>query len=246
MNATQIIASIPEQAQRSVLFSLVGSLNASVIGSAQRIAAVAERTAPLVELTVGEVKRLVSHEDDMIMINAQRTARCASNLRAQLQALTNNDEDGDLLSTLSFMTKPSAKTFDPQLINEVMKAAGIDGVDPKLINAMNRASAVQRAERLAKQQGSIEWVIDHVLTSRGWDELVPSEYGATIDCIEDNEDDIESLSADMQARLHDKLHSALNKARDTAVLGVLNRDRRYSLGDLPLIAQAIKDVDGLQ
>ena len=37
----------------------------------------------------------------------------------------------------------------------------------------------------------------------------------------------------------------MNQLTDDTFLGVLTRDRRYSLGDLPIIAAAIKEVDVL-
>jgi hypothetical protein len=83
--------------------------------------------------------------------------------------------------------------------------------------------AQARSERLAQQRGAIEWLIDQALAP-------------------DGDPDFNALSDEQQLALTEKLASALERTRDSAVIGVLNRDRRWTFGDLPIIAAAINEV----
>ena len=242
MNTQDIINTLPEQAKRSVLFSLVGSLNASVVGTSASIAArLSKDDYDFRDLEPRDVISMLNDPDQSgsALITARRTARVAQALRDQLIALSNNDEDGALSTTIDFMTKPSARKLDAELLKTVLEAAGIEGVDPAHFAAMQKMSDVQRAERLAAQRGHIEWLIEHVITGRGY-----HDESTTIDD-ETGREDIEDLPEEQRERLYDKFLMALNKARDNTVLGVLNRDRRYTMGDLPLISAAIKDAETL-
>ena len=251
MNTQDIINTLPEQAKRSVLFSLVGSLNASIVGAAASIASKLSADGyDFRELEVREVELLLADIDSergntaTAMLDVRRTVRVAQTLRDQLIAVSNNDEDGALSGTLDFMTKPSKRKLDAELLKTVLEAAGITGVDPAHFQAMQSMSDAQRAERLASQRGAIEWLIERVFTGRGYDSH--NEIDGTPEYVdESNDDQIEALSTEQQERLHGKLVQALNKARDNTVLGVLNRDRRYTMGDLPLISAAIKDAETL-
>lgn len=230
-----IIDALPEQAKRNVLFSLVGSLNASIIGSASSVVArLTSDDYDFRELEASDVIHMLNEMDGRqdFVLNTRKTVRVAQVLRDQLIAISNNDEDGDLLGTLEFMTRGTNKGLDMELLKATLEAAGIKGVDPKHFEAMHAMNQAQRAARLSAQRGHIEWLIDHVLTGTGaedgYDEAV-----------------IDELQSEQIERLQDKLVVALNRARDNTVLGVLSRDKRYSLGDLPLISAAITDAEHL-
>jgi hypothetical protein len=242
MNTQDIINTLPDQAKRSVLFSLVGSLNASVVGTSASIASrLTKDDYDFRELEPREVVALMNDPDMSggALITARRTARVAQNLRDQLIALSNNDEDGALSATIDFMTKPSARKLDTKLLAATLEAAGLKDIDPAHFQAMQSMNDAQRAERLAQQRGHIEWLIEHVIVGRGYE-----DEGTTIDD-ETGREDIEDLPEEQRERLYDKMIQALNKARDTTVLGVMNRDRRYTLGDLPLISAALADAETL-
>jgi hypothetical protein len=246
MYAQKIIDSLPDQAKRNVLFSLVGSLNASVVGTASSVVArLSKGDYDFRELEARDVVTMLNEMDDRadLVLNARRTVRVARALRDQLIVLSNNDEDGDIGATLDFMSKASAKPIDAKLLKATLEAAGIVGVDTAHFDAMNRISSEQRAARLSEQRGAIEWLIEHVFTARGYDGV--NDEGRPEFTDESDADEIECLSAEQREKLYDKLQSAISRARDTTVLGVLNKDRRYSFGDLPLITAALKDAEQL-
>ena len=241
MTINNIISALPEQAKRSVLFSVVGSLNASLIGTANNIVSKLERDGcDFREIDVRDVEQLMSGMAGMedTLANARLVERVANGMRVQLQEVSNDDEAGLIAESIKFMSSGKTREFDAAFIAEIAAAAGIEGIDPKMLNAANRANKQRSAERIAANQGAIEWLIGNVLTKRVEDPTGVL-YGDEIEA------DVEELSAEHLERLHGTVEKALVRARDDAFLGVLNRDRRYSLGDLPLIAAAIKELDTL-
>ena len=244
MHAQQVIDNLPDTAKRNVLYSLVGSLNASVIGTASSIATrLARGGYSIIELEVEEIERLCKGTDDSdeLLTNARRTVRVAQALREQLIGVTNNDEDGTIASTMKFMTDPKVKDFDPEVVKLVLKEAEVD-IDPALLNSLNKVQSADRAARLSEQSGHIEWIIEHVFTSRGDFKLVETEHGGTMEFSEDNTDHIEGLSAETVERLYEKIVSAIDRARTSAVMAVLKRDKRVTLGDISLLTGSYKEA----
>ena len=258
MSIQHIINTLPDQAKRSVLYSLVGSINASLIGTAASVVTRLERDDyDVKELSVGDVTQLLGEADsrDDLLTNARRLARVGTTLRDQLIEVTNDDGQGSISGSLDFMTRVgNTRALDGDLLARTLIAAGITDVDPKHIEAMHKVNQVQRAERLAQQRGEIEWVIDQVFVPPTLDEVhyeaEEREDGTTfnrpVTTSYDVDIQLEELPEEMRERLLEKLSAALERARDAAVLGVMNRDRRYTFGDLSLISGAIieaRDVD---
>lgn len=240
-NTQQIIDSLPEQAKRSVLFSLVGSLNASIVGTASSVAARLERgDTPVHELEVRDIEHMLAEDD--LLTRTRRAMRVASNLRDQLLAVSNDSTAGALYGTLDMMTNPNraARKLDADLFNVVMASAGLEGMDINHFQALSNLNDAQRAERLASQRGVIEWLLDNVFTSNSHDDV--DEDGRPV-TISDNEDNmIEYMHPEAKERLYEKLVKALERARDNTVIAVLNRDTRYTLSDIPLITGALNDA----
>ena len=266
MTIQKIINTLPEQAKRTVLYSLVGSINASLIGTAASVVTRLERDDYNVkELTVCDVTQLLGEADsrDDLLNNARRLARVGTTLRDQLVDASSSDSVvrtpdytvGSISGSLDFMTKAgNTRALDGDLLIRTLEAAGIKDIDPKHIEAMHKVNQVQRAERLAQQRGEIEWVIDQVFVPPTLDEVhyeaEEREDGSTfnrpVTTSYDVDIQLEELPEEMRERLLEKLSAALERARDAAVLGVMNRDRRYTFGDLSLISGAIieaRDVD---
>lgn len=240
-NTQQIIDSLPEQAKRDVLFALVGSLNASIIGTASSVASRLERgDTPVHELEVRDVETMLS--DDDVLPRTRRMMRVASNLRDQLLAVSNDDAAGALYGTLDFMTSPnrSARKLDTDLFNAVMESAGLKGMDINHFQALSNLNDAQRAERLASQRGVIEWLLDNVLSSYSHSDIDDKGRPITVDDSEDNM--IEYLHAEAKDRLFQKIVKSLERSRDNTIVAVLNRDTRYTLSDIPLIAGALEDA----
>lgn len=260
MSIQHIINTLPDQAKRSVLYSLVGSINASLIGTAASVVTRLERDDyDVKELSVGDVTQLLGEADsrDDLLTNARRLARVGTTLRDQLIEVTNDDGQGSISGSLDFMTRVgNTRALDGDLLARTLIAAGITDVDPKHIEAMHKVNQVQRAERLAAQRGKIEWIIDQEFVPPTLDEVHYEKeeredgttYNRPVTTSYDVDVQLEELPEEMRERLLEKLAAALERARDAAVLGVMNRDRRYTFGDLSLISGAIievRDVDSV-
>ncbi len=254
-HAQQVIDNLPDIAKRNVLYSLVGSLNASIIGTASSVATRLGRQLQsenphgtrednnFVELDARDVVDMLNEMDDRsdLLLNTRRTVRVAQALRDQLVALSNIQGDGSIDSTMEFMLDGKAKPFDQALLKIILKEAEMD-IDPKLMESMNQLDAAQRAANLSTQRGSIEWLIEHVFTSNGDDELITTTHGGYMQHKSDNSDHIESLSSEMVRRMYEKIISAIDRARTVAVMGVLKRDRRFTLGDVSLLTASYKEA----
>ena len=255
MTIQHIIDTLPDQAKRSVLYSLVGSINASLIGTAASVVTRLERDDyNIKELSVQDAEQLLSEADSRadLLTNARRLARVGTTLRDQLIEVTNDDKQGSISGSLDYMTKAgNTRALDGDLLMRTLIAAGITDVDPKHIEAMHKVNQVQRAERLASQRGAIEWVIDQVFVPPTLSEVHYEKeeredgtmFSRPITTDYDVDVQLEDLPEEMRERLLEKLSAALNRARDATVLGVMNRDTRYSFGDLSLIAGAITEAN---
>lgn len=224
LDVVEYVAALPGNIRRNVLFSLVGSVNASLIGTAQSMVRRIERDGTsLLELSPYEFEQLMAGPDWMSGTNYARNVNAiAQRWRDDLVALTDQDNAGALGETIDFMIK-QPRQLDDVLLRATLEAAGIQGVEPEIIKAKFDTMQQQRAETLAAQRGQIEWVIEQALST-------------------DEEPEFFQLSEEQQHALTDKLAAALERTRDTAVIGVLNRDRRWSFGDLPIISAAIQEV----
>jgi hypothetical protein len=223
-NLIEFVDALPSNVKQQVLFSLVGSVNASLIGTAQSI--VRRLTVDghdLNDIGPFEVEQLLQGPD---LVNGTSYARnvnaLAQHWRDNLVALTDQSDAGSLGGTIDFMIS-SPRQLDERLLEATLAAAGLQGVEPGLIKAKHDVLQKQRSERLAQQRGHIEWIIEQALSP-------------------DDEPEFCSLSDEQQLALIEKLATALERTRDSAVIGVLNRDRRWTFGDLPIIAAAINEV----
>lgn len=260
MTIQSIINTLPEQAKRSVLYSLVGSINSSLVGTgASVVARLTNDDYDIRELSPQDVEQLLKELDsrDDLITNVRRLARVGATLRDQLIELTNDDEQGTISGTLDFMTRSdNPRGLDADLLSKTLEAAGITDVDTSHIESLHKMNQIQRAERLAAQRGNIEWIIDQVFVPPTTTEVIRESSAP-----EDEEDgvsrvyarevhhdidvELEELSEEMRERLIEKAVSALERARDNAILGVLNRDRRFSFSDLPLISGAIEEMSDI-
>lgn len=259
-HAQQIIDNLPDAAKRNVLYSLVGSLNASIIGTASSVSTRLTRhmheanphrdheedDGYFIELEPREVVKLLNEMDDRadLLLNVRRTVRVAQQFRDQLIALSNIKNDGSIESTMEFMLDGKAKPFDKALMKVIMKEAEMD-IDPALMESMNQLDAAQRATKLAAQRGAVEWLIERVFTSYGDDKLIDTEHGAYIAHAPDTGDFLEVLSDDTLGRLYDKIVSAIDRARTAAVMGILRGDRRFTLSDVTLLTASYKEARAL-
>ena len=249
-----IIETLPDTAKRSVLQSVVSSLNCKVIGTAaSTVARLTTGGYDFRELEPREVVTLINGIDDEIgdtgstLLSVRRTLRIAQDLRDELVKVTNNDNDGAMTSSLDFMTKVEKQRkvdmSDPDVV-AMLGVIKLNENDIKRAEAAQFLNDVQRAEKLAERRGSIEWLIEHVFEGHGLD--VHDECDGTPQFVSEADNNlIASLSPEDREAIYGKVGQALHRARDNTIKGVLFSDRRFSFGDMPLIDAAIKEVETL-
>jgi len=231
-NAANYVEGLPSNIRTQVLYSLVGSLNASLISSAQMmIRKLKLDVEDFRELGPYEVKTMLAGMDMRDGTEAARNVHVlAQHWRDDLIALTDREEAGGLASTIDFMIA-SPRKVDDDLLTATLAAAGLVDVPVALIKAKYDDQQRQRSEQLAANRGEIEWLIEQALSDHDDDGYL-CDAGSVFSNMDEN----------IQQRLSEKLLTALERTRDSAVLGVLNRDRRWTFGDLPVIAGCINEV----
>ena len=241
LDVVEYVNNLPGNIRRQVLFSLVGSLNASLIGTAQTMIRRIEKDeeTTILDLSPSEHEHLMSGPDWVEGTSYARNVNAIAQMwRDDLVALSDQPHAGSLSETIAFMIK-SPRQLDDALLKATLEAAGIADVPTTMLKARYNQQQAQRADQLSQQRGHIEWIIDQALNpehsrvSANMYDLVEGEY---------TEPNFFALSEDQQQAMTDKLASALERTRDTAILGVLNRDRRWSFGDLPILQASIAEV----
>jgi hypothetical protein len=129
-----------------------------------------------------------------------------------------------LHGTLKFLTA-TVKDLPKAQLEELIEVLGIEGLKAEDITLMYKADAEAKRQDLA---GMSERVLSVALALPTLD----GEY-------EDNSFDM--LSPNKKHNLWLKVETALNKSRNNIILGVLQR-RAVDMGDIPLITQALKQV----
>jgi hypothetical protein len=237
INTAGFIDELPRNIRQQVLFSVVGSINSSLIGTAQTVLRTLERTTGLddiKEVSAFEVREMLRGPDLIdTTLDARHLNALAQHWRDDLQNLTDQPEAGELGSTIDFMIK-SPRKVDENMLVAILEAAGLKDVPVGIIAAKYDAQQEARSSMLAKQRGEIEWLIEQGFSSDDIDAGSPLFESHTV---------FDNLSETVQERLTEKLQAALQRTRDSAVIGVLNRDKRWTLGDLPVIASYIKELE---
>ena len=236
-----LIANLPEQARRTVLYGLVGSFNARIIGAASRMVDAIKRNDSDVGTEIKNDFSLTQEAaalavqsgnsyntfEDLVVLNALRDDYQA------LLALEVNDKDvlpfGD---TLKFMTSGEVRAMPKEVLEQLATAldCGITAQDLARLNAMDQTQ--QRAQMAAKSHD----IMDIVMALPRPGDIGYVDY-------DDNTDMFDALSPTGQESVMNKLAESLNKARDNVLLAIMRRSRGASLSDIPLINAAMKEVD---
>ena len=234
IDINETIDNLPEQARTTVLYSLVGSLNTRMIGGAQRIVNTCDKLGEDVHGEINEGFLATAHESAALASNGSddwfATLRVLNHLRNHLKlklATTLNQPEEEVLpisGTLNFMTESPAKPLPKEVVDELVAALGIEGLDAATIQQVDKLDKSQRKAALIAIK---ERVLDVALQLPG---DAPDESA------------FDHLSNDVALRILDKMNDALNKARNDAVLAILRRSSRANLGDIPMIQAAIKEV----
>ena len=229
-----IINALPTQAKNSVLYSLVGSLNASILFGSQAIVKSCEQQGEDLheEICTGYPK--TRHDAAMRKEAGGATDTfldlCAANalrveLHDMLRAERNTTDDVlPLHGTMKFMTQ-SVRELPAAQLEDLVKALNIEGLTVDSIKTVYKADAEARRAELVGMSSRVMNVAESIPCPIGYEE-----------------DHFSHLSVIRQHNLWLKMEAALNKARNNVVLGILQR-RAVDMGDIPLITDALKEVN---
>lgn len=246
MNSQHIIDSLPEQSKRMVLYSLVGSINSSIINTASSVVAALTRDeVEFKDYNARDVEHLMEEPDwrQDNLLAARRMYRVGENLRDQLIELTNDDAVGALSESIAYRSKPApvsnvdrAKLKATLIATRIVKANVSDAdIERFAVSAMERQAQdnARSAERVAERAGAIEWVIDHVFHN--------PEYAF------ESQDNIEELPRATKANLFDIIRNKIDSERLVAVNEILQsrRNPRYTITDATLLADCADMADEL-
>lgn len=235
-----IANNLPEQAKRTVLYGIVGSLNARIIGASSRIVQAIERNdsdvstevvngfAKTAEDAMLRAESGTGHNSwhDLLWLSALR-----DDYREMLALEVNDNEVLPFGDTMKFMTSGEVRAM-PKEVLEGLAAALDCGITAEDLARLNSIDQAQQRAALAAKRHDIMQVIQSLPR--------PGDIGFLYD---EDTDMFDRLSHDTQVSVASKLCDSLNKARDNALLAVMRRSRGASLSDIPLINAAIKEVE---
>lgn len=233
---------LPQRARESVLYGVVGSLNARLIGAAQRIAQFAARKDVDIESLINN--QFATYAEDAAARAELGTghnmwhellwiAALRDDLRDQLALLVNDDSVLPLSDTLAFMAGGTVRVR-PQVEYDNLAAAlgNIKGLDSKALEAMARMDAARSKAELAAQASEVLTIV--MALPR------PGDVGFVYD--QDNVDFFSKLTEDTQRSIVEKLEMSVTNARDNAVRAFMQRRRNATLTDIPLLTAAMEEV----
>lgn len=237
------IDNLPQRAKESVLYGVVGSLNARLIGAAQRIVQFAQRNdvdieslinndfATYAEDAAARAELGTGHNTwhELLWIAALR-----DDLREKLADLINDNSVLPFGDTLAFMAGGQVRVR-PQAEYEALAVAlgNIKGLDGKALESIARMDAARSKAELAAQASETLSVV--MALPR------PGDIGFIYD--QDECDFFGKLTHETQLAIVEKLAASVERARDAAVLAFMQRRRDASLADIPMITAAMEQVN---
>ena len=218
------VRNMPLSVRKHVLLSLVGSVNASIVGGADKLAtqleAIGYTLDELREFEPREVVWLMQNVDFQGDVGGDKLRKLAALghvLRGMLlQTDHRNAGLGSIAGTIDMMV--GTQRLRPVSNNAValLEAVGVKVTAAQIeeTRAQRRDLDQQRANARAKRRGFIEWAIDNCFNE-----------------VADNDDDPDvfgDLDVDTREQLTNKMFAALNKGVTTAtqnvLMGVSNSD----------------------
>lgn len=187
--------------RRTVLFSLVGSINALLVNEASRL--VDDLGDEFDACEPEDVVRSMLGNDtgptppEQRLSDIRLLTALSETWRNDLQLLANDNKQGAFTETLNFMT---GKQKERAMVGTgVLKAIGIEcsEEDNARSQVMQQARDQQRADALSAKRGHIEWIVEKVFTQ--FDVGNDGDY-------------FSALSEHRKEALTQKALSALNKA----------------------------------
>ena len=215
INLTARINNMPMNIRKTVLMSLVGSLNATLVGAAD---VVAQRCVAdgyeLRELTARDVDTLlqaVDFQGNTTRYQLVQIQQLRDEWQAMLASTADDDKLGDIAGTIEMMV--GKQRLRPVAANaaKLLASVGVEVTAEELeaTRAARRDADQLRANDRAERRGFIEWALEHC-------------FSVTDDGTEADEADyFGALSTETQETLVNKTCAALNKAITTATQNVL-------------------------
>lgn len=237
------IDKLPQRAKESVLYGVVGSLNARLIGAAQRIVQFAQRKDVDIETLINN--DFATYAEDAAARAELGTGHNAwhevlwlaalrDDLRETLADLVNDNSVLPFSDTLAFMAGGSVRVRPQAEYDALATALGnIKGLDGKALESIARMDAARSKAELAAQASDTLTVV--MALPR------PGDIGFTYD--QDECDFFGKLTHETQTAIVEKLCGSVERARDAAVLAFMQRRRDASLADIPLITAAMDEVN---
>ncbi len=235
IDIVQLLADLPTKARESVLFSLSGSANASVINTASFMVDVCDREGIDVQeevelyhfMNLAEMGRSSAELGQRAdwFVASTNTVAWANQVRDIFMATTKQPDVGGLNATLEFMSsKPRLmKQTDAQRTADFLNALDDAGITPETVKTIFDQAATQRCHDLATTKHRIALVM-HALPAA--------------DC----DDPFSLLTERQQGAVLDKLLTALIRTRNQLMLSVARPNSNQDIGDYVFVGAAIKQL----
>ena len=232
---TAFVANQPLSIRKQMLLSLVGSVNAAIVGAADKVALslvadgyTFDELREMTEREINEYLQTVDFQGNLTANHVTKLVAVAHDWRAMLASTQTMREGnlGDIGSTIDMMVGVQRmRAIDDNAV-KLLATVGVavSEADIEATRKARRDADQMRANERAKRRGFIEWAIEHCFT--------------IIDDRSDETDAYGDLPTDIKENLCNKAASALNKGVTTATQNVLTGNRNpdaLGLGDIPLL-----------
>lgn len=241
INLTARIANMPLNIRKTVLLSLVGSLNAQLVGAADQVA---QRCVldgyELKDLEPRDVDTLlqaVDFQGNTTRYQLVQLQQLRDEWKAMLQSAADDDSLGEIAGTIEMMLgKQRLRAVDPAA-RKLLESVGVKLSDEDIeAKRQARRDADQlRANERAERRGFIEWALEHCF----------SVTDDSDDALDGDADHFSALSTEMQETLVNKTCAALNKGVGTATNNVLSgivNPNALGLADIALMNAEIAEI----
>ena len=259
-NAVSFVEGLPSNIRTSVLYSVVGSLNASLVGSARAMVQQLENAGyDIKELSTSDIETLfggpvtapnesalgvmrtlnaiVDHwRDDLQgLVEAQRSSRASFRVVPQLGSVqTAPRAPGDILGTIDMMSKPRALTGGEKLAMEALASAL--QLSPEVsakLQEQNAKLVRDFNERSAKQVADHAGAIEWMI-----------DHAFQVEGYADPEEAFETLEEVQQDAILVKVKKGLEtSAMNQALRGIGMGSDEWSAGDVALILKYAEQLD---
>lgn len=231
-NLTTAISDLTLGIRKSVLFSIVGSLNAKVFNAADKVATqLIHDGYDSRELTVWDIELLTQSVDDQDgLATAKLLAAVAREWRDMLIECVGNDESGSMSGTIKMLTgAQKMRAVDSQGLKE-LEAIG-EGASPEEAELMAKTQLAKdqaKADLKAKRLGFVEFLLEHVFDPEHDNE--DTEWYSQLDTMNKEQ---------LVAKFLNALTAAKNQARKNVLLGMTWGDS-LNTTDIVIINNVIK------